>query len=215
MQLSQLFIKHPDHMCVISSDRHWEIFLLSLKSCAVKHCWFLCLAMGGSSGFLACCSGLITVVRGEWTAHVQPRVPHGPQVVVILVLKLNQKSPEECSNIFPFCPLLSSFFFFPLGLPKMCLSCCPCLWSSLEFCVALDSEKKKKKRKIPHMAKVMGVRHLGLCRTVLRRELGDTIYFKICIFIATTHLLWWFFFFLKIFSSTEGREWGLEATSNI
>lgn len=39
------------------------------------------------------------------------------------------------------------FYFVPpasffLGLPKMCLSCWPCMWSSLEFYVALDSEKK-------------------------------------------------------------------------
>lgn len=74
------------------------------------------------------------------------------------------------------------FYFLPpasffLGLLKMCLSCWPCMWSSLEFCVALDSEKK---RKISHMTEVMGVENHTLCRALIERtKFWDEIYFNI------------------------------------
>ena len=70
--------------------------------------------------------------------------------------------PEESRGMQQHFYFLLPASFFP-GLPKMCLFCRPCMWSSMEFCVALDSEKKWKDF---HMTEVMGVGNLGLCRTL-------------------------------------------------
>lgn len=94
-----------------------------------------------------------------------PGACHKLQVVVVLFLKLDQKNPEECNNIFISCPLLTFF-----SASQKCVYLV-CMWSSLEFCVALDSEKNGK---IAQMIEVMGGHSV-----IERREFWDEIYFNI------------------------------------
>ena len=71
------------------------------------------------------------MVEGGNEQHkYSPGACHKPQVVVILFLKLDQKNPEECNNIFTSCPPASFF----LGLPKcvyLAGHACGAVWNSV------------------------------------------------------------------------------------
>lgn len=148
MQLSQLFIKHPDHMCVISSDRHWEFFCWAWRAVLSNTVDFSVLQWVVHQVFWLAVQASSLLSEGSEQPMFSPECPTGPRWWSFWFWNWTRKVQRNAVTFFLFAPCY--LLFFSLGLPKMCLSCCPCLWSSLEFCVALDSEKKRKKKDSPH-----------------------------------------------------------------